>query len=269
MVEINLLPGAQRRTRRGGPTLSLGAIQGLAARAGNRYVLGGSATVVLGLLAIGAMYTFQQQAADVVALRESDAARDSTRYAAVLAARRTAETARDSLYQQLAIIKSIDDSRFTWPHILQAVNHALPQYTWLTSVAQTSAVTTSAGAWSDTAAGKPGAAARPGGVPPAKRSGRQDAAARSRQIRARADSLFSGTATTIAFRIVGQTVDIQALTRFMKALEASPFIRDVRLTRSDLITSESQQITEFQLEARSTVPPAEAVQTIPLAIAVQ
>ena len=35
-------------------------------------------------------------------------------------------------------------------------------------------------------------------------------------------------------RLVGRTVDIQALTRFMKDLEASPFLTNVQLDKSEL-----------------------------------
>ena len=56
----------------------------------------------------------------------------------------TSHDDRDSLYQQVAIIKSIDDSRYLWPHLLEEISNALPQYTWLTIVTQTSAPPSSA-----------------------------------------------------------------------------------------------------------------------------
>jgi hypothetical protein len=70
----------------------------------------------------------------------------------------------------------------------------------------------------------------------------------------------------VKFRIVGHTLDIQALTRFMKALEASPFIQNVQLTRSDLIQSEGKEVTEFFLEADTQTPPAFAIKTVPLVV---
>ncbi|MDQ2890027.1 MAG: PilN domain-containing protein, partial [Gemmatimonadota bacterium] len=86
--------------------------------------------------------------------------------------------------------------------------------------------------------------------------------------KAHADSLFNGVASTMSFRIVGQTVDVQALTQFMKNLEASPFIKNVQLTRSDLVTADTKEVTEFQLEAQTEVPPANLLRTVPLSIAV-
>ena len=62
------------------------------------------------------------------------------------------------------------------------------------------------------------------------------------------------------FRIVGNTVDIQALTRFMRDLEASPFIRNVQLNRSDLVVVEQKEVTEFQLDAESERPDSTVIE---------
>ena len=74
---------------------------------------------------------------------------DSTRYAAVLREKKKAETQRDSVMRQLNIIKTIDNDRFVWPHIMDEISRALPQYTWLVSVKQTSAPTAAGGAADD------------------------------------------------------------------------------------------------------------------------
>jgi hypothetical protein len=66
--------------------------------------------------------------------------------------------------------------------------------------------------------------------------------------------------------VVGQTVDIQALTLFMKTLEASPFIQNVQLTRSDMVTADGKEVTEFQLEAESQVPPPYLIKSVPLTV---
>jgi hypothetical protein len=61
-------------------------------------------------------------------------------------------------------------------------------------------------------------------------------------------------------------VDIQALTLFMKTLETSPFIQNVQLTRSDMVTSEGKEVTEFTLEAESQVPPPFLIKSVSLAV---
>lgn len=257
MIEINLLPGAKRTTRRGINFAPGAALASFAANLKDKFLIFGVVAAVIGLGSIAGMYVYQSRQEASITTRESAAATDSARFAAVLTAREHAETARDSVYQQVAIIKSIDDTRYTWPHLLQAINLAVPQYTWLVSVTQTSPIATTAALASDTsAAGK------------AKAAGAKKSASTAASLRAHADSLYNGVANTTTFRVVGQTVDVQALTQFMKSLEASPFIKNVQLTRSDLVTSEGKEVTEFQLEAQTETPPAQLLQTVPLSIAV-
>ena len=78
--------------------------------------------------------------------------------------------------------------------------------------------------------------------------------------------MLAEAARATKFRIVGHTVDIQALTLFMKTLEASPFIQNVQLTRSDLVLVDTKEVTEFQLEAESQQPPPFLVRTVSFAL---
>lgn len=265
MIEINLLPGSQRKSRARSQNFTPAALTNLGAQLKDKYLILGTAGFAAGLVAIAGMYLYQNKQQTALNVRESAAAADSARFYAVLQARSRAVSRRDSVYQQLAIVKSIDDSRYSWPHILQEINLSVPQYTWLTEITQTSPITSGASLRGDTsAAGR--AHADSVRKTPGKAGGKE---ALARAKRARADSLFSGVATTMSFRITGQTVDLQALTLFMKNLEASPFIKNVQLTRSDLVSADNKEVTEFQLEAQSEVPPPRLIQTIPLTLAVR
>lgn len=262
MIQINLLPGSAGKSGRGGGASFTSAFSGLSDQFEDKFLIGAVSTSVVALLAIAGMFLYQSHQSNTLNQRETDAARDSARFSTVLLARRKAESTRDSVYQQLAIIKSIDDSRYIWPHLLEEINLALPPYTWLTSIEQTSQVMTAASPNADTsAAGKAKADSL-------KKKGAGDTAGVAKRNRMRADSLINGDASAITFRIIGQTVDIQALTRFMTTLEASPFIRNVQLTRSNAIVVNSQPVTEFQLEAQSQVPAPSVLRTVPLSIAV-
>lgn len=265
MIEINLLPGAQRKAGGRGEFAPVALLTGLGERFNDKFLILGTLGVALGIAAIAGMWTYQSHQTQVIDARQSVAAADSARFSAVLKARSRAEAERDSVYQQLAIIKSIDDSRYVWPHILEETNLALPQYTWLTDVAQTSVVTSAAAP----AAGDTSPAGRARADSAKKLAARNgDKKAAGAAARARADSLYNGASNTLTFRITGQTVDLQALTLFMKNLEASPYIKNVQLTRSDLVTAANNQVTEFQLEAQSELPPPDVVRTVPLSIAV-
>jgi Tfp pilus assembly protein PilN len=48
--------------------------------------------------------------------------------------KRQAESLRDSLEQELQEISGIDSDRYVWPHVLEEVTKALPDYTWLVGV---------------------------------------------------------------------------------------------------------------------------------------
>ena len=248
MIQINLLPGSADRAK-GGRFQPAQIAAMLGERSKDKYLVGAVVSVVLALAIILTLHSRQSSRLDDLTERELKAVQDSARYTAVLTAKRKAEATRDSLYQQLAVIKSIDDSRFLWPHLLEEISAALPPYTWLTSVLQTSNPPNAA-AW-DSADAKP------------KSGQKKDEGSR----KAKADSLLMAATQSTRFRITGHTVDIQALTRFMKSLEQSPFIRNVQIARSELVMTEGgKEVTEFVLEAESEKPGPGIIQTVPLSL---
>jgi Tfp pilus assembly protein PilN len=263
MIEINLLPGDGKKKRRaktaGGAKFEFHPSQwfaGITEKISDKYLLGAIGAAGLSGLLLALMFISQTARATMLEARETKALKDSAQFSAVLNAKAKAEATRDSLYQQIAIIKSIDDSRYLWSHLMYEISNALPQYTWLTSITQTSLPRSVAVA--DTVKRAPTGDT-------ATQSPRQRAIERDKAKKARADSLLA-SAKDIKFRLVGHTVDIQALTRFMKSLEASPFIQNVQLSRSDLVQAEGKEVTEFTLEAETQAPPAFAIKTVPLIV---
>ncbi len=258
MIEINLLPGGgkkRRRTSSGGTAKfdPRALFAGLGEKITDKYLLGGVGATALAVLVVVVLFLSQAKRASSLEEAELKAVKDSTQFSAVLSAKAKAEATRDSLYQQIAIIKSIDDSRYLWSHLMYEISNALPQYTWLKEITQTSAPKSVAAAdTSKRAAADTSSSAK-------------SKADRDRARKARSDSLLA-QAKEIKFRLVGHTVDIQALTRFMKSLEASPFIQNVQLTRSDLVLNEGKEVTEFSLEAETQAPPAFAIKTVPLIV---
>jgi Tfp pilus assembly protein PilN len=262
MIEINLLPGDGKKKRRA-KTGSGSAFQfqpsqwfaGITEKITDKFLLGAIGAGALSVVLIAFMFIHQTAQASSLEEKELKALKDSTQFSAVLNAKASAEATRDSLYQQIAIIKSIDDSRYLWSHLMYEISNALPQYTWLTEITQTSPPR-SVAAVDTTAKAAP---------TDTTQSVRARAVERDRARKARSDSLLAA-AKDVHFKIIGHTVDIQALTRFMKALEASPFIQNVQLTRSDLVQAEGKEVTEFSLEAQTQSPPAFAIKTVPLVV---
>ena len=253
MIEINLLdPDGEGAAGGLGDAL---ATFGARARAlvGDPYLTGAVTATLLAIGGGGFLYTSQARADVALAAREQSATADSTRYAALLSARRAAAAERDSVQRQLGVITAIDSARYSWAHVLDEVSRALPPYTWLTAVQQTSA---------------PPLPVAPGtnGKGAAKAGAEKAGAERTGADKAgKPDSTVSHT---LAFRIVGQTVDIQALTAFMRDLEASPFVQHVQLARSEAAQVDGKDVTEFTLDAELQAPPRDLLRTERLAVPV-
>ena len=250
MIEINLLPGGGKKGRAKSGVALGASFSGLGQRIKNPYLVTAVSSLAIALLSVGGLHFTQQAEASELSVREESALRDSARYGAVLAERRKLEARRDSVVKQLTIIKSIDNDRFVWPHVMDEVSRALPPYTWLKSMSTITLQDTP----EQPAAAKPDDKAAPG-----------DKAAKEKE-QAKQDPLPSAP---LRFKIVGHTVDIQALTRFMKLLETSPFIQKVQLSKSELVVVEGKEVTEFTLEAEYERPTPDAIVTAPVSLSVR
>ena len=258
MIEINLLPGAGKKKSRGkgaGAGVNFAALaSGIIGKVKDPWLVGGLAAVILVVVGVGMLHVKQTARARALTERQQKAVQDSTRYAAVLSEKRKAEAQRDSVLRQLNVIRSIDNNRFVWPHLLDEISRALPQYTWLTSVRQTSEPVS--------AAARPVAAANTRGRPAPRSAAPKPAPAKGTK-----PSVPPPPARdTIKFQIVGNTADFQALTRFMRLLEASPFVEGVELTRTVLVLEQQREVTQFVLDARYEEPDSSLVRRVPLTL---
>lgn len=215
MIEINLLPGSAKRSKRRLPKLALGGPfaklpdfpkfdQSLALIIGS-YIVG------IGLIAwmfLGARARKAELEDQIVA-----AVADSTRLAAIIASTDTLTVRMNTVAQKLTVVQEIDASRYTWSHILDEVARALPPHVWLHSIAHL--------------------------------------------------AVDSGVIYP-RFRIEGRAGNNFALTQYLEQLEASPFVRGVRLLRSEMVREEDKLVYAFELEASYEQPPPDLIETVPL-----
>jgi len=246
MIEINLLPGSGKKSRRGGgPKLDIGAMfAGVRDRIREPWLIGAVASSALALALCGWLFIAQGKREATLDEELQKAVQDSTRYASVLREREKAEARRDTVLRSLNLIRAIDDDRFVWPHVLDEVSRALPPYTWLVSLGFT-------GAGQGTSAISTVAA-------PAPADGKK---------RRRVETAVPRD--SIRLRVVGNTVDIQALTRFMKQLESSPFLENVQLAKSERGQDNGKEVTQFQLDMMYSRPDPSLVRRVPLAVSVR
>ena len=246
MIEVNLSPGAQKKVRSRGPSLNIGRVfRDLVQRVNDPWLISAVAGVAFGVLAVGAMWTEQARRESALTAREEKLLQDSTTVALVIAARANAEAQRDSVRAQIAVIQSIDGTRLIWPHVLDEVSRALPPYLWLRAVSQTSAISNAS---PETQAGVSKAT-------PGKGTGKAPVPAAEESV--------------LALQLTGNTVDIQALTHFMKALEASPFLQNVQLLSSDVVLVQGKEATEFRLDMQYQKPDASVLRTVPFTVSVR
>lgn len=255
MIEINLLPGTKKKSRKGGggggasvsmPSFDFAAwFDSMRQRIREPWLIVGVTVTVLTVAAVGVFYTRQATRESTIEEALQRAVQDSTRFASVLKERETAEAKRDTVLRSLNLIRAIDDDRFVWPHVMDEVSRSLPPYTWIVSLGFTGA-----GQGQQAVTTVPVAApAEPG----KKRRMAQTAVARD----------------SVRIRVVGNTVDIQALTRFMTQLEASPFLEQVQLAKSERANDNGKEVTQFQLDMLYSRPDPSLVRRVPLAVSVR
>ena len=250
MIEINLLPGAGRKSRRGGGSSfdSAASLASLRDRIRAPWVIGSSAAFLVAVLVIGALYTEQERSESAIDAALEKAVQDSTRYSSVLKERERAEAKRDTVLRSLNLIRAIDDDRFIWPHVMDEVSRALPPYTWLVAL----------GFSGNGQANAP--VATLGAATPSDSTG-------ARKKRKVLQTIIPRD--TVRVRLVGNTVDIQALTRFMKQLSASPFLDQVQLAKSERAIDNGKEVTQFQLDMLYRRPDPSMVTRVPLAVSVR
>lgn len=72
------------------------------------------------------------------------------------------------------------------------------------------------------------------------------------------------TETGPKFRIEGRTGNNFALTKYLQDLEASPFIKNVKLSTTELVRENEKLVYSFMLEAYYEEPPPDVIETVPL-----
>jgi Tfp pilus assembly protein PilN len=139
MIRINLLPGPQKK-RRGGPGFSLGSASEMLAKVKNPLLLGVVGAWVAGLVIVGGLWALQTARLASVRDEHERVSAEARRYRTLIREKRKAEELRDSLVAEMAAIRAIDEERYVYPHILEEVTKALPDYTWLVSFQTMAAV---------------------------------------------------------------------------------------------------------------------------------
>lgn len=230
MISVNLKPGLKRK---GGGNRLQGVgerARALASKVKDPLLVGVFASWLGVLLWLGGVWKKQSTELKDWQPRLEQAQTENRRFKAFIQQKKKQELIRDSLLAQIGVIRDVDRDRYVWPHVLDEVAQALPAYTWLTElVAQAPA------------------------VPQVSDSAATDSV---RQL-------------PPAFRIQGRTVDIQAYTKFLRQLEASPWVIDVVPVSVSTVVEHERPVTAFTIRANFKTADSAYIRTVPLSQSVR
>jgi Tfp pilus assembly protein PilN len=236
MITVNLRPGLKRK-RAGSPLAgALAGVKAFGAKVKDPALL----VAVAGWVGVGGWlgYTWLTNTTELRALepRLEQARAEHKRFQTFLDQKHKQEQIRDSLLAQIVTIRSVDGDRYVWPHVLDEVTRAVPAYTWLVDIS-------------------------PVAAPPAP----PQTAAQAKDKKQPIDTMPKA----VTFQLNGRTVDIQAYTRFLRNLEASPWITDVTPVSAQTIVEQERAVTAFTIRARYKQADSAYIRTVPLSQSVR
>ncbi len=236
MITVNLRPGLKRK-RAGSPLAgALAGVKAFGAKVKDPALL---VAVAAWLGVVGWLgYTWLSNTTELRALepRLEQARAEHKRFQTFLDQKHKQEQIRDSLLAQIITIRSVDGDRYVWPHVLDEVTRALPAYTWLVDVSPVAA------------------------PPPPPQT-----AAQAKDKKQPIDTMPK----SLAFQLNGRTVDIQAYTRFLRNLEASPWITEVTPVSAQTVVEQERAVTAFTIRARYKQADSAYIRTVPLSQSVR
>jgi Tfp pilus assembly protein PilN len=242
MITVNLKPGQKRKRAGTNPFKGvLDNFRGLGSKVKDPILMaavGGWICVVAGL---GFIYLNTVRQLYSLEPRLEQARSENRRFKTFLADKRRQEMIRDSLLAQITVIRNVDGDRYIWPHLLDEVTKALPAYTWLVDMGPISA--------------QANAAQTPAQTPKTKADSAAQAAA--------------AAAPVLTFQLNGRTIDIQAYTRFLRQLEASPWIENATPVSAQTVVEKDRPVTAFTIRATFSRADSAYIRTAPFSQSVR
>jgi Tfp pilus assembly protein PilN len=239
MITVNLRPGQKRKRAGNNPFKGLlDNFRGLGTRVKDPLLLAAMAGWICVLAWLGFIYLNTTRQLYTLEPRLEQARSENRRFKTFLADKRRQEMIRDSLLAQITVIRNVDRDRYIWPHLLDEVTKALPAYTWLVDMGPTGV--------------QPSAATTP--------------------LKTKADSVAAEAAKAapvLSFQLNGRTIDIQAYTRFLRQLEASPWIENATPVSAQTIVEKDRPVTAFTIRATFSRADSAYIRTAPFSQSVR
>jgi Tfp pilus assembly protein PilN len=144
VIEVNLLPGGKKGSGGGGNPFA-GLVDGLKSlRSGGgggggggsmdpyQLFFAGAASIALGYMVF--QFLGLRSETEELQVQLDVAVQDSIQNASVISQINQLQAQGDSIEARVAVIQEIDRHRYVWPHILDEIAAAVPDYTWLREI---------------------------------------------------------------------------------------------------------------------------------------
>ncbi len=132
-ISINLLPGAKKK-KAGGAGFGMPDFAAIGAQIKDPLLISAVAAWVVGISVVGWVWYIQTSALGELRPVLLDTQNESRRFGQMIVQKERQTALRDSLVSELNAIRGIDGDRFVWPHIMEEVTRALPEFTWLVAL---------------------------------------------------------------------------------------------------------------------------------------
>jgi Tfp pilus assembly protein PilN len=142
MIEVNLHPEGSKRRRKSRRLPSVPGWLKSTGSSGGRdpWLIAAVAISALVLLVVGWLWMSQRSERGALDERVAEAVEDSTRLSDLRALSDSLMAREAQISQRLDLLQGLDDGRFVWPRLLNEFSRSLPNYAWLTSIRQASAL---------------------------------------------------------------------------------------------------------------------------------
>lgn len=133
MIRINLLPGPKKK-KAGGAGFEMPNFGELLAKVKDPLLLAAVASwVVIGGATAG-VFVWRTRQISATAADSANVAKEEKRYTNLIAQKHKTDSLRIKVENEIIEIKGIDADRYVWPHTLEEITKALPDYTWLVNI---------------------------------------------------------------------------------------------------------------------------------------
>ncbi len=139
MIEVNLHPHGAKARRRATlrlPSFGGGFGGGRGRRSGGRdpWITAAIGVPLVAFLVVGAMWYSQRAEARGLEDQVQEALGDSARLADLRQLSDSLSQRDRVIQERVGHVADLDGDRFVWPHLLDEVSRALPDYTWITTI---------------------------------------------------------------------------------------------------------------------------------------